>query len=253
MTYAEQLAIVKEIPMREGVTQVITCPFCYVEKKLSISKIDGQLKWYCFRASCNGRGIYSGRRNLSAVKNYIAGQVQTKAKFQRPLPQITTSIYNHPPALEYLSQVNSLKAVENGYIKARYCPSEDRVLFYEGAGAVGRSLRAYGPKWVTFGELPAGVAVGKGQTAVLVEDVPSACSVSRLEGFVGVALLGTTLSYNIRKTLFKYKKVYLVLDKDASSASVKCKAQHNVLKIRFTNTDLKLLTADQILQIINCI
>jgi len=251
MTYAEQLAIVKEIPMREGDTQVITCPFCYVEKKLSISKIDGQLKWYCFRASCNGKGVYSGRRNLSAVKNYIAGQVQTKAKFKRPLPQITTSVYNHPPALEYLAQVNSLAAVEQGYIRVRYCPSDDRVLFYGGDGAVGRSLKSYGPKWVTFGEIPSGVAVGKGQTAVLVEDVPSACSVSRVEGFVGVALLGTALSYNIRRTLFKYTKLYLVLDKDASSTSIKCKSLHSDLNIRLTNTDLKLLTADQIVSLIN--
>tara|TARA_R110001592_G_scaffold233057_1_gene490547 strand:+ start:376 stop:1134 length:759 start_codon:yes stop_codon:yes gene_type:complete len=251
MTYQEQLSIIKEIPIREGDSKVITCPFCYIEKKLSISKIDGQLKWYCFRASCSGRGIYSGRRSLTAAKNYLAGKVKTQAKFRRPLPSITTSIYNHPPAVEYLTQVNSLAAVEQGYIKVRYCPSEDRVLFYFGAGAVGRSLRAFGPKWVTFGEIESGVSVGVGETAVLVEDVPSACSVSRVPGLVGVALLGTTLTNNIKKTLTRWSSVYLVLDKDASIKSVRCKVNTRSVKIRITDTDLKHLTEIRIKGLLN--
>jgi len=251
MTYQEQLSIIKDIPIREGDSKVITCPFCYIEKKLSISKIDGQLKWYCFRASCSGRGIYSGRRSLSAAKGYLAGTVQTQAKFRRPMPSITTSIYNHPPAVEYLNQVNSMAAVEQGYIKVRYSPSEDRVLFYFGNGAVGRSLRAFGPKWVTFGEITAGVPVGDGETAVLVEDVPSACSVSRVPGLVGVALLGTALTNSIKKSLTKWSSVYLVLDKDASLKSVRCKVNHRSIKVRFTDTDLKHLTEKSIKRLLN--
>jgi hypothetical protein len=62
-----------------------------------------------------------------------------------------------------------------------------------------------------------------------------------------VALLGTTLSYNIRKTLFKYKKVYLVLDKDASTKAIVIKREIGAgLKVRFINQDLKVLTTSQI-------
>lgn len=246
MTYAEQLQTIKEIPMREGDQKVITCPFCNGSKKLSISKNDGLLKWYCFRASCNARGIHSGRRNLQSTKNYLSGNVQSKEKYIRPIPSITTSVYNHPPALEFLSQVNSLEAVELGYIKVRYCPSEDRVLFYNDNGAVGRSLSGSIPKWVSFGTIQSGFHVGEGTTAVLVEDVPSACSVSRVKGLVGVALLGTTLSYNIKKALIKYDSKYLCLDKDAAKLSIRCRKTNEGLKVRFTSADLKHLTVNQI-------
>ena len=62
MTYAEQLQIVKDIPLKEGDTKVITCPFCGGQKKLAITKIDGKLMWNCYRASCEGKGIHTGRR-----------------------------------------------------------------------------------------------------------------------------------------------------------------------------------------------
>ena len=139
MTYAEQLQIIKDIKIREGDAVVITCPFCYGEKKLALSKMDGKLMWNCYRASCEGKGIYSKKRNLSSAKNYLGKKVQTREVYKRPLPLITTSIENHLAALNYLDQVNSLEAYQNGFIKVRYDPSDDRVIFYSGTGAVGRS------------------------------------------------------------------------------------------------------------------
>ena len=247
MTYAEQLQIIRDIPLREGDTKVITCPFCGGQKKLAISKIDGKLMWNCYRASCEGKGIHTGKRDLQSAKNYLTGQIRKREVYVRPLPSITTSVENHKPALDYLASVNSLEAYRNGYIKVRYDPSEDRVLFYSGEGVVAKSLRSYGPKWMTLGSIPAGVHIGTGTTAVLVEDVPSACSVSRVNGLVGVAMLGTNITKALNKATEKYLNKYLCLDKDASAKAIVIKRQLGAnLKVRFISKDLKVLTTSQI-------
>jgi len=252
MTYAEQLAIIKDIPIREGDSKVIQCPFCYGVKKLAISKHDGKTLWNCYRASCNGKGIYSGKRDVRAVKNYLAKAILEKHSRFRPVPSITTSVYNAPRAVDFLNSVNSLEAFEKDYINVRYSPAEDRVVFYTKTGAVGRTLSGIGPKWVSYGDLPSGIHVGEGSTAILVEDVPSACSISRLSGYVGVALLGTTITSGIKLALSNYTKIYLVLDKDASLKSIaQTRKINRNIKIRLTNIDLKEMTADQIQQLIN--
>jgi len=252
MTYAQQLKIVQTIPVQEGETLVVTCPFCYGPKKLAVSKSGGKILWYCYRASCEAKGAYSGRRNQKAVRDYLSNTAPTKNKPVKPIPSITTSVDNHPPAMEYLHSVNSVEAYKNKLINIRYAPAEDRVLFYGNNGAVGRSLRRFGPKWLSYGELPDGIHVGTGDIAVLVEDTPSACAVSRLDGLVGVALLGTTITSGIKKTLNKVTKLYLVLDKDASSKAISevMKIDRSI-RVRLTGSDLKSLSTNQILSVIN--
>ena len=253
MTYQEQLQIIKDIPIQEGVTKVITCPFCYQPKKLALSKIDGKLMWNCYRASCSAKGIYTGKRNLQAVKNYLANEVSMKTAFRKPLPSMTTSVRNHQPAIDYLEKNNSLEAYESGLVDVRYAPAEDRVLFCSGEGAVGRSLKAYGPKWITYGSLPEGIHIGTGETAVLVEDAPSACSVSRIDGLVGVALLGTNVTPAIKNSLHLYSTKYLVLDKDASKKALRIsKALGTKLFVRLTSEDLKCLSIKRITKVLNC-
>jgi hypothetical protein len=251
MTYKQQLKTVQTIPVQEGETVVVTCPFCYGPKKLAVSKSGGKLLWYCYRASCDAKGAYSGRRNQKAVRDYLNNTAPTKNKPIKPIPSITTSVENHAPAMEYLKSVNSVEAYQNKYINVRYAPAEDRVLFYGQNGAVGRSLRKFGPKWLSYGELPEGIHVGSGDIAVLVEDTPSACAVSRLEGIVGVALLGTTVTSSIKKTLNKFTNKYLVLDKDASLKSIAhIRRVDRSLKVRLTNVDLKYMNTTQIYQLI---
>jgi len=247
MTYSEQLEIIKDIPIKEGHSKVIQCPFCYGLKKLALSKFDGKVMWNCYRASCNGKGIYSGKRNANAVRNCLSDSVEYRRPKYRTIPAVTASVYNHPEALNFLEMSNSLDAYERGYIKVRYAPAEDRVLFYTDTGAVGRVLSGSGPKWVSYGELSQGIHVGEGSTAVLVEDTPSACSVSRLSGHVGVALLGTTITSGVRLTLSKYTNVYLVLDKDAALKSItQIRKVDRSIKVRLTPEDLKYLSKQRI-------
>jgi len=250
MLYLEQLEIIQDIPLKEGDRKVIQCPFCHGLKKLSLSKEQGVIRWNCFRASCEGKGIYSGKRNLQATKAYLANSSTAPAKYIRPLPALTTSVDNHQPALDYLASVNSLEAHERGLLRIRYAPAENRVLFCHGHGAVGRALGS-GPKWMSYGELPHGIPVGSGPVAILVEDVASACSVSRDDNLTGIALLGTHLTSGIKKLIKKYNKVHLVLDKDAAVKAIIEARRNQSVTVRITTTDLKYLSTQQINDTIN--
>ena len=162
---------------------------------------------------------------------------------------MTTSVRKHVPAMEYLDDVNSLEAYELGLIKVKYSPKENRVLFYtnDGTGAVGRALDDRLPKWWKYGDTTVGISVGSGEHVVLVEDIASACAVSRLPDVTGFALLGTNLTAPIRKQLAKYTKVTLVLDNDASSKAVYLTKRHGLItNLRLTIEDLKCLSTQQI-------
>ena len=252
MIYKEQLELIKDIPIREGERKIITCPVCGGSKKMSVSKFDGKLLWNCFRASCNTKGIYSGARGLQAAKNYLSATSNTVNKFIRPLPNILTCIQNHSEALAYVKSVNSYEAYQNKFIKIKYAPADRRVLFFVGQGAVGRLLTKGLPKWISYGDVSQLTPIGTGENLVMVEDVPSACSVSSMNNYVGLPLLGTTLTSVTKKLLTMYKNHTLVLDKDASrKAIVQVMNYDRRIKIRFTEKDLKMLTTTQLMKVIN--
>ena len=253
-SYRDQLDVVQTISIKEGQKLTIDCPFCGGKKKFTVDKYDGKLVWNCFRASCPVRGSYVGRRDIDATKAYLSGNANQKQKTKHVLlPAITTKPENHEPAVNYLHEVNSWDAYQRGYIKVRYAPKENRVLFYnkEGTGAVGRFLGASKYKWWNYGDLSGGIHVGEGDHAILVEDAPSACAVSQLTGYVGVAILGTTLTKPLLASLNKYTETTLVLDRDASRKAVLLTRRHSqVGNLRLTEKDLKWLTTKQIQNIL---
>ena len=249
-SYRDQVEYVKSIILAEGDRHTADCPFCGGKNKFTLDKFDGKLIWNCYRASCNVKGAYTGKRDINAAKSYLEGNAaqRFKAKYKE-IPPLTTRVTNHDPAVSYLKHVNSYDAYLRGDIKIRYAPKEDRVLFYnsDGTGAVGRSLRPIRAKWWSYGDLSEGIHVGTGKHAVLVEDVASACSVSSVTGYVGIALLGTNITKSITKTLNKYQKVTLVLDNDASLKAISLARKLNMqCNVRFTRLDLKYLTAQAI-------
>ena len=249
-SYRDQVEYVKSIILAEGDRHTADCPFCGGKNKFTLDKFDGKLIWNCYRASCGVKGAYTGKRDINAAKSYLEGNAaqRFKAKYKE-IPPLTTRVTNHDPAVSYLKHVNSYDAYLRGDIKIRYAPIEDRVLFYNsgGTGAVGRSLRPVRAKWWSYGDLSEGIHVGTGKHAVLVEDVASACSVSSVTGYVGVALLGTNITKSITKTLSKYQKVTLVLDNDASLKAISLARKLNMqCNVRFTRLDLKYLTAQAI-------
>tara|TARA_R110002153_G_scaffold61333_3_gene165571 strand:+ start:396 stop:1169 length:774 start_codon:yes stop_codon:yes gene_type:complete len=256
MTYSrgDQLDVIKSLHLKDGDRITINCPFCGGPNKFTVDKSDGRVIWNCYRASCPAKGSYHGKRSISSVRDCLNNQRQKAApKKVSAIPRIVTLPENYPPAMKYLEEVNSLEAYQSKLIKIRYAPAEKRVLFYnsDGTGAVGRSLSRSNYKWWSYGQLDGGIHVGEGDHAILVEDVPSACAVSRINGYVGVALLGTKITKGIKSTLVTYKNNTLVLDNDASSKAIIEASRLAGCKLRFTKLDLKNLTVEKIKEVLN--
>lgn len=257
MSYSrfDQLEVIKSLGLKDGDHQTMDCPFCGGAKKFTVDKFDGKTVWNCYRASCSAKGIYSGKRSIDTIRSRLSDKPQQRpVRRVIPVPSITTAPTNYIQAMKYLKSVNSLEAYENGLIKIRYAPAEDRVLFFNssGTGAVGRALHKAKSKWWSYGDVSGGIHVGNGEHAVIVEDAASACSVSRLNGITGVALLGTNITKDIRNTLINYKRRTLVLDKDAANKSILMLRRVNLdFVVRLTKCDLKHLTVDDLREVIN--
>lgn len=252
-SYRDQIDILSSIRINDGEKKSLDCPFCGGRKKFGILKQDGKLLWNCFRSSCGVKGSYNAGRGALGVKAYLRGK-ETKAVYYNSLPSIVSSIDHHKEALAYVESVNSLEAYRDGLIKVKYAPRDNRVLFYtdDGKGAVGRALDGRTPKWYTYGDTSKGIQVGQG-IPILVEDAPSACSVARLEGYCGYALLGTRITPSIKAHLRHFDEVIIILDKDANSKAVSLsRSIQSITKatVRFTTKDLKWLSVRKILGVI---
>ncbi len=220
----------------------------------------GQISWYCFRASCNTRGVVNEELNISDIKKRFSnGSYSSDIAFHPPdyftYPLDNSRVYN------YLENNHCLSSYGDNRVEIRYDPKEDRVVFYclndkkKIVNATGRSLIKHQIKWRIYGpnnypfHCPSSVrnSCNKGTLAVIVEDAASACAVSDLCD--GIALLGTNLSFDYLHLLKKYDRIIIALDKDATSKAVKIQnslryfVDSNVVMLE---RDLKKLNKEQI-------
>lgn len=244
-SYKDQLEILSPIRLREGESIRVDCPFCGGRNTFGISNKDGKRIWHCFKASCGIRGSEGvGMETTSVLKRIHSASESLPEKPKLPIPIHLSDPSNHPAVMQYLEDNNCIHALENNFIRIMYAPTDKRVLFFnpDSSGAVGRSLVGAKPKWKRYGSIEGVMAVGKGDAAVVVEDIASACAVSQINQFKGCALLGTTLSNVQKAQLITFKKVIVALDQDASATAV---ALHRKLEGRvktstiFLEEDLK--------------
>ena len=80
--------------------------------------------------------------------------------------------------------------------------------------AVGRSLGFRLPKWKRYGKSDLPFTYGCGKIAVVVEDCVSASVVGN-DVYLGVAVLGTSLSESHKKYLAQFSMAIIALDPDA--------------------------------------
>jgi len=84
--------------------------------------------------------------------------------------------------------------------------------------ATGRNLTDNKPKWLRYGNSKHPFVCGTSDNCFVVEDCPSACSVSNL--VTGLALMGTSLLDSHIQVIRNYKKIFVALDKDATRKAV---------------------------------
>ena len=220
--YREQLEIVDKIPVKEGQGYNMNCPFCGGRKTFGIALRNGKKLWHCFKVSCGVRGAQEVGMSSKTIRKRLHSIDTGAIKKLLPLPDILGEPSNYPDAIKYLEDSNALQAYEDGLIKVRYSPSENRVLFFsnDNMGAVGRSIAGQIPKWKQYGLIEGLVQIGTGNTAVVVEDIPSACAIAVHTDHMGCALLGTVLSVKQKKQLMSFDRIIIALDKDARKKSL---------------------------------
>jgi len=206
-----------ELPVGYSVRQ--KCPVCHRHNTFGASNDMGVLKWQCFSASCGTRGITEGNLSASDIRKLMQGK-DTIPELE--VIEFPTSVTRSLPdeAIGWLKYWGIY-----GVGKHLWDIKDSRVVFpiikdhvlYDGTGRTLNKLVT--PKWKRYGGSGMPFVVGTGNVAVVVEDAISA-SVCASEGYVGVALLGTSLMESHADVLQGYDKVIVALDPDASMKSL---------------------------------
>lgn len=254
-TYKEQLDEVKSYRIREGQTYRGNCPFCHGRNTFGISNTNGELRWGCFKASCDAGGRNNGLASLQSVKDRLT-KLEHKANGHAPIPELLVPVNHKPDVIEYLKSVNSYEAYMSRLVDVRYSPAEDRVMFpvWNGntiEGYSGRALNYPFPKWKKYGTITNLFSCGNGPIGVLVEDAPSACAVGIVPEFTGLALLGTQLLTQHKLQLMKFQQVLIALDPDASGKAIEFSRQIPNGKVVLIPNDLKYFDKTRVSEILN--
>jgi len=183
------------------------CPSCGKSNTFSVNDNGFERLWFCFHADCNVKGAtgisLTKENSKSAFVKREPIKEETDIKFK--IPDTFVSLSRNINAENYLKKTNSYDAylVKEG----------DKVV-----DATGRNLTDNKPKWLRYGNSKHPFVCGTSDNCFIVEDCPSACSVSNL--VTGLALMGTSLLDSHIQVIRNYKKIFVALDKDATRKAV---------------------------------
>jgi ribosomal protein L37AE/L43A len=241
---------ISDMDIGNGETRRTNCPVCNGVKTFTATNNMGQLVWNCYKAGCR----VSGGTRTHLTSDDIRKSLGTVAEeteavsFQKPewIVKDYSMIQNfcrdwelHPSNLGLLYDVR-----------------EDRVVFPVVhnnimVDATGRALGKKLPKWKRYGKNSLPYVFGCGKTGVVVEDCVSAAIVGATGGsgcsegdvYVGVAVLGTSLSEVHKKYLSQFNTIIVALDPDALPKTLQFAKElrgyaNNVKVLRLTD-DLK--------------
>ena len=245
------------------------CPDCGSNNTFSAMYLPASMVviYNCFDASCE----IKGSKRIGLQKHQINNGLFKKPTDFVAAVQEEFSAANFielaysKQGLEYLEKVQCLDLHQQNHIDVKYDLKQDRVVFLVNdlrggriVNAVGRTMKADGkPKWYKYAKTSADYKIGWGKIAVIVEDIPSACVVSKLDDVVGISMCGTVLSENLYNYLLQesYDKVLICLDKDAALKSMHIcailKHQMKYVGVLFPERDLKNMDANQLEEFID--
>ena len=201
------------------------CPLCGKPNTFSVTDNGFERLWNCFHADCHtkgGTGISLTKDNSKQafVKRQVKEEV-TKVDFV--VPDTFVSLSRNINAENYVKEVQSYDAYLDGLADIRYDFQRDRVVYLVKDGdkvidATGRSLTNSKPKWLRYGTSKMPFVCGLTDNLFVVEDCPSACSISNI--VTGMALMGTSLLDSHIQVIQNYKKIFVALDRDATRKAV---------------------------------
>ena len=212
--YAESLGLF------DGESRRMNCPSCGHKNTFSVTNANGELMWNCFHADCTVRGRTDRRitrDNVLSILNKNTQPTDQNVPFERPK---CWSRQISQKGLDYVDSVHTSGRYDDIYYDVRhkrlvYAIRDNDGKLVDGAG---RTLIGARPKWYRYGNYRGGFRIGTSDTVFVVEDIPSAISIS--DWVTGYALLGTSLRDEHIAELTKFKKVIVALDKDATDKAL---------------------------------
>lgn len=214
--------IIDDISLSNGDTKRMNCPECGGYKTFTVTNNMGSIVWNCYKAGCSVSG--GTRTHLTAE--------DIRSTLDRVAPETHTDKFIKPECIVYdndaIAGFCSEWGLDPDMLGLMYDVKEHRVVFpnvHSGVtvDASGRTLGKRLPKWKRYGNSSLPYTFGYGKTAVVVEDCVSAAIVGATEGsgcsdrdgFVGVAVLGTSLSEGHKQYLSQFSTAIIALDPDA--------------------------------------
>ena len=213
---------ISDMSLGNGETKRTNCPVCGGVKTFTATNNMGQLMWNCYKAGCSvsgGTRVHLSSDDIRKSLGTVAAETEA-VTFEKP-----EWIVRDMDAVSEFCVEWGIDPITLGLL---YDVREHRVVFPVVhnnimVDATGRALGKKLPKWKRYGKNPLPYVYGYGTTGVVVEDCVSAaivgatgssgCSESGV--YVGVAVLGTSLSEAHKQYLSRFTTVVIALDPDA--------------------------------------
>ena len=204
---------ISDLDISNGDTKRTNCPVCGGVKTFTATNNMGQLMWNCYKAGCHvsgGKRVHLTADDIRKSLGSVAEETHS-ITFDKP----EWIVKDDDAVAEFCDEWK----LDPKVLGLLYDVKEHRVVFPIMQGnamidATGRSLGKRIPKWKRYGKSSLPYVCGHGTTAVVVEDCVSAAIVGT-DGFVGVAVLGTSLSDGHKKYLSQFSTAIVALDPDA--------------------------------------
>jgi ribosomal protein L37AE/L43A len=206
--------LIHELGLVNGETKRMTCPSCNTKNTFTITNNMGKIIWNCYKAGCSASGGTRTQLTAEDIRKSLGSVAEEThvATFSKPDWFVRDDAKIKDYCIEW-----GLNPQDLGLL---YDVKEHRVVFpvvHSGVtvDATGRSLGNRIPKWKRYGKSDLPYAHGHGTTAVVVEDCVSAAIVGDSGVYVGVAVLGTSLSNGHKRYLSQFSTAIIALDPDA--------------------------------------
>ena len=215
--------ILDDMNVGVGETKRMDCPNCKGRNTFTATNSMGSLIWNCYKASCDlsgGRRVHLSTSDIRKTLGSVAEETHS-VSFDKP----EFLVRNNKKIQKFCNEWG----LNPDTLGLLYDVAQDRVVFPIIHGGVmvdatGRAMSNRLPKWKRYGKSRLPYVSGRGTTVVVVEDCVSAAIVGATEcgsgcsdggGFVGLAVLGTSLSEDHKKCISQFSTAIIALDPDA--------------------------------------
>jgi len=232
--------IINDLSLVNGETRRLDCPSCNRTNTFTVTNNMGTILYNCYSNSCS----LSGKKNVNLSSEDIRKCIShTTKEYTVPFIKPDCLVKDNKAIAVFCKQWD----IDPDELGLLYDVKESRVVFPVVKSSVmvdasGRSITHRLPKWKRYGKSDLPYSYGYGKVAVVVEDCISAAIVGS-DVYVGVAVLGTSLSEAHKRFLSQFSTAIVALDPDALPKTLQFTKElrghvHSVRALRLTD-DLK--------------